>query len=445
MNCDFSLSYKIAVSKLSEFDNSLNFENLTEALLDFFSERSSSQDIEDYENDEYENLTDEFDSLLRNEPSGNAIVKIDLQTQKENFISAVQSSEVLNERFENIKPLNICYDREGTLVQEGSTSIVFLANDATDGRRVALKVCDAERSDANEIATLFQWESGLLGQLKNAHRCQQIRTPCDHTYLETSKGKFSVPYISTIYLPVDLKRNFYRSDSKDDNLTCKKMAARLKIFIQIISAIQALHRRGICHRDIKPENFRGYTEKHKAHAVAIDLGISLADESVQNAIRMFSPKAIGAQSYAAPEKLCGFGDDFEIALVSDIFSLGCLLYETVSKNLFYNQFLEMNASWYHQVISDSTVYGSDGDTLEERLRIFDGYIEQNFSKLLLPKLDFFIKDKNHAKKELQSLIDFMCAFDYKKRAKDCDLPHIKDKLRAVIRELEQNTRKKTNA
>lgn len=416
-----------------------------EVLLDFFSERLSSQDIEDCDD---ENLTDEFDSLSRNESSDDAPTQIPSQTQKENFIYAVQSSEELNERFENIRPLNICYDREGTLVQEGSTSIVFLANDATDGRRLALKVCDAENAEkknANEIATLFQWESGVLGQLKNVHNCQQLRTPCNHTFLETSHGRQSVPYISTIYLPADLKRNFYRNDSPNEALTRKKMARRLKVFIQMISAIQVLHRHGICHRDIRPENFRGYTENHKAHAVAIDLGMSLANKSIEDAIRLYSPCAHGALAYAAPEKLCGFCDDFEMGLASDIFSLGCLLYETVSKDLFYNQFLEMNASWYHQVISDSTVYKTDGDSLEERLRVFDGYIEQNFSKLLIPQLDFFLKGKDHAKKEIQSLIDFMCAFDYKRRAKDSDLPRIKDKLRSVIKELEQNARKKKNA
>lgn len=414
--------------------------------MDFFSERLSNHSIEDYENDEDENLADEFDSLSRSDASdNNAIAKIDLQAKKENFISAVQSSEKLNERFDNIRPLNICYDSEGILAQEGSTSLVFSANDATDGRRLALKVCDAEKSDENTLASLFQWESLLLEQLKNVHNCQQLRTPCDHTYLETSRGKLLVPYISTIYLPIDLKRNFYRNDSSNEALACKRTANRLRVFIQMITAIQTLHRRGICHRDIKPENFRGYTESHKSRAVAIDLGLSLANESVQEAIRTYSPKALGSQNYAAPEKLCGFSEDFEIGLVSDVFSLGCLLYETVSKNLFYNQFLELNASCYHKVISDCTVYKTDGDTLEERLLIFDGYIEQNFSKLQLPKLDHFIKGKEHVKREIQSLIDFMCALDYKKRAKDSDLPYIKDRLRTVIKELERHSRKKTNA
>lgn len=413
--------------------------------MDFLSERFSNHSIEDYENEEDEYLTDEFDSLSRNYTRDNTLSQIDLQAKKEKFIAAVQSSKELNERFDNIRPLNICYDPKGILVQEGATSFVFLANDATDGRRLALKVCNAERINTKTSESLFQWESLLLGQLKNVHNCQQLRTPCDHTCLETSRGKFNVPYFSTIYLPIDLKRNFYRSDCQDEVLTCKKMQGRLKIFIQMISAIQTLHKHGICHRDIKPENFRGYTENHKSRAVAIDLGLSLANESVQNAIRMYSPQAIGSKCYAAPEKLCGFSEDFELALVSDIFSLGCLLYETVSKNLFYNQFLELNASWYHQVISDCFVYKTDGDTLEERRRVFDGRIEQNFSKLQLPKLDYFIEGKEHAKKEIQSLIDFMCAFDYKKRAKDSDLPYIKDRLRMVIKELDRKTRKKINA
>ncbi len=97
--------------------------------------------------------------------------------------------------------------------------------------------------------------------------------------------------------------------------------AAIRIAAEVADALAYAHGQGIIHRDIKPENIL----LSGGHAVVADFGIARAIDvgGIQQLTRtgMGGP---GTPAYMSPEQLMG---DRELDGRSDIYSLGCVLYE----------------------------------------------------------------------------------------------------------------------
>lgn len=101
---------------------------------------------------------------------------------------------------------------------------------------------------------------------------------------------------------------------------------RLKLFLQVCSAVQYAHQRLIVHRDLKPSNIlvtKDCVPKLLDFGIAKILdagpGLELAEPTI-SVFRLLTP------SYASPEQIKGE----TITTASDVFSLGVLLYELLS-------------------------------------------------------------------------------------------------------------------
>lgn len=98
---------------------------------------------------------------------------------------------------------------------------------------------------------------------------------------------------------------------------------RLELFLDVTEAVQYAHKNLVIHRDLKPGNIMVTGEEDKPLVKLLDFGISqIMDESTSDLTGM---KAM-TRAYASPEQLEGKST----TTVSDIYSLGVILYQLIS-------------------------------------------------------------------------------------------------------------------
>lgn len=100
----------------------------------------------------------------------------------------------------------------------------------------------------------------------------------------------------------------------------------LKYVIEVADALSHAHNRGIVHRDLKPSNIMIVKDSENAHkAVLVDFGIAKIFSLPGNmSLRLTQTgEVFGSPLYMSPEQCMGQKVDYR----SDIYSLGCVLYE----------------------------------------------------------------------------------------------------------------------
>jgi serine/threonine protein kinase len=105
------------------------------------------------------------------------------------------------------------------------------------------------------------------------------------------------------------------------------------ILLQICEALQAAHDHGIVHRDLKPDNVHLTLHKGKKNFVkVVDFGIAkLSDESGLSTGNTQTGTVMGTPGYMSPEQ--ARGASARIDGRSDIYSLGCMMFQMATGNL----------------------------------------------------------------------------------------------------------------
>lgn len=104
------------------------------------------------------------------------------------------------------------------------------------------------------------------------------------------------------------------------------------VFIQICDALHATHELGIIHRDIKPGNIM-FTQSDSGEIKAKLVDFGLARTTSDSAFDMGdnltqTGETLGSPAYMSPEQCLGQTLDVR----SDVYSLGCTMYEAVTGN-----------------------------------------------------------------------------------------------------------------
>jgi serine/threonine-protein kinase len=97
----------------------------------------------------------------------------------------------------------------------------------------------------------------------------------------------------------------------------------LQIAREVADALAYAHSRDVVHRDIKPENIM----LSGGHAIVADFGIARALSAAGGDKLTETGLAIGTPAYMSPEQASGMG---QVDRRSDIYSLACVLYETLA-------------------------------------------------------------------------------------------------------------------
>lgn len=223
------------------------------------------------------------------------------------------------------------YDQRMQQKMAGNFSLVFKAFDKANQEPVAVKFFDPDRSKQSDPYRIdaFQREPELLKTLLGKRRCLQLvsdmKTFDIAHQLEDSEEavELSYPYFVTEWTN-DRIDDFFLSPNEISEL------ARLELFFEIISAVEAIHGHEVYHRDLKPDNLRQYKEQLKRIVVAIDLGTAARFSSSGLQDQYQDP--VGHYFYSSPESKCGLAGDRDLGRLSDYYALGCMLFELFSQS-----------------------------------------------------------------------------------------------------------------
>ena len=112
--------------------------------------------------------------------------------------------------------------------------------------------------------------------------------------------------------------------------TGRDEAGSLQIFLQIASALAAAHAQEIIHRDLKPDNIFLHVSENQAPnrpiAKVLDFGIAKLMGGGEGGTKTRTGQLLGTPMYMSPEQCRGAK---QIDSRSDIYSLGCIMYETL--------------------------------------------------------------------------------------------------------------------
>jgi eukaryotic-like serine/threonine-protein kinase len=105
------------------------------------------------------------------------------------------------------------------------------------------------------------------------------------------------------------------------------IAARLRLFLQVVGAVQHAHQQGILHRDLKPTNILVADRDGRAVAKVIDFGVAKAigQHVTGRTLATEVGVLVGTPEYMSPEQ--ADLTDGVVDTRTDIYSLGLVLYE----------------------------------------------------------------------------------------------------------------------
>jgi serine/threonine protein kinase len=186
----------------------------------------------------------------------------------------------------------------------GGMSRVFVAYDATLERSVVLKILPPELA-AGVSLERFQREIRLATQLRHPHIVPVIG----------AGDAGGLPYYMMPFVTGESLRDRLRRQPQ------LPVHEAVQIACEVAQALDYAHSHDVVHRDIKPENVL----LHDGHAVVADFGIcrAITHSSDVDPITL-AGMAVGTPQYMSPEQAAG---EREIDGRSDIYSLGCVLYE----------------------------------------------------------------------------------------------------------------------
>jgi serine/threonine protein kinase len=197
-----------------------------------------------------------------------------------------------------------------SVIGEGGMGIVYLAQHLSLNRQYALKVLSP--SIVSEQSWLrFKAEAKTLSVLNH---------PGLVKVYDLGIHENTVPYYSMDYL---------EGETLEDLLVRKgpqELEFAISIFLAVLDALAYAHRNNVVHRDIKPANiFICQNQEIKI----LDFGISklVGDKQSQRKQELTAiGEVFGSPYYMSPEQCRGEQIDFR----SDIYSVGCTLFETLT-------------------------------------------------------------------------------------------------------------------
>jgi serine/threonine protein kinase/Tfp pilus assembly protein PilF len=214
----------------------------------------------------------------------------------------------------------------------GGMGVVYLAEQERPRRRVALKIVRGGPAADDLSVRLFQREADTLARLRH---------PQIAALYEVGRTAAGQHYLTMELVSGPTLGEWLRARSADGAPAPAERRLRLAMFRDVCDAVHYAHQRGVIHRDLKPSNLIVRDEPDAASSgrdaatprvVILDFGLARivdADADAEgHSLLSRTGEVRGTLAYMSPEQAMGDRDRIDVR--SDVYSLGVILFETLT-------------------------------------------------------------------------------------------------------------------
>src|SRR5689334_4154911 len=205
-----------------------------------------------------------------------------------------------------------------SLLGAGGMGEVYLAQDTSLNRKVALKVLPSDLASNQDRMRRFKQEATAAASLNHPNIA--------HIYEIGEVNDCN--FIAMEYVDGTTLRHKIHDDDED-------LAKLLRVLQHVAEGLAKAHDAGIIHRDLKPDNIMVTSD---GHAKILDFGLAKlievptsSDSEGPTILQQHSTPGLilGTLGYMSPEQAQGKTKDVDHR--SDIFSFGCILFEAITR------------------------------------------------------------------------------------------------------------------
>jgi serine/threonine protein kinase len=206
------------------------------------------------------------------------------------------------------------------IVAKGGMGVVYKATDTVMDRDVAVKLLHSHLMEDAKSKQRFDNEMSI---------CLNFKHPNVVSVFDYGYSPEQVPYMVMEYLDgLTLDQKMREDGPLPFNLF-------ITLFVQVCSALHHAHVKQFVHRDVKPRNIVLIPLTDGDYLVKlVDFGIAKIIGGSESTLQKLTQTgdAVGSPFYMSPEQC----RSQEMDSRSDIYSLGCVMYESISGKLPFN-------------------------------------------------------------------------------------------------------------
>ena len=215
--------------------------------------------------------------------------------------------------------------RVEAIAGRGGMGVVYRATDLTLDRPVALKLIAPTLAMDPMFRARFELECRLAAAIDHPHAVD--------LYHAGEEG--GLLYVTMRYIEGTDLRQLLHASGRLEPLRAVTIAD------EVAGALDEAHRRGLVHRDVKPANVLLAPHGSGERAFLTDFGVC-KQRSVPSDLTG-TGLAIGSADYMAPEQAQGL----EVDGRADIYSLACVLFQSLTGAVPYDRDSELEKLWAH--------------------------------------------------------------------------------------------------
>jgi serine/threonine protein kinase len=240
------------------------------------------------------------------------------------------------------------YVVEGVIAR-GGMGVVYRAREARPERTVALKIVAPELAADTAFRIRFLRECQLAAAIEHPHAVPVLRVGEEDGQLFIAMRLIHGADLAAVI----------RTEG------CLAPPRIVRIIEHVAEALDAAHEQGLVHRDVKPANILVELHARTEYAYLADFGLTKNVSSLSGFTS--TGMIVGTVDYMAPEQIEGKRLDAR----SDVYSLGCVLYEGLTGQVPYPLESQTARMWAHIATpppSVSSVVEGDWSTFDEVIR-----------------------------------------------------------------------------